>query len=96
LSETLKDVDGDAYAGLHTVVHVVAAIAVLDVDVVGIAPADWPGIDEPKRVATILKAPMLVVASANVEPVPTAKMGGVAFVRDATVLIATPGSARWL
>lgn len=95
MCETLKDVDGNAHAGLTPVVHVVATIVVFDVNVVGVAPADRPRINESKCVATIFKAPMFVVPPAYVEPVPTAKVGGVMVVGNTTMLVATPGSTHW-
>jgi len=82
---------------MNTVVHVIATIGVLDVDIVRVAPTDRPGIDESERVATVLKTTMIVVAPVDVEAVPAAKVGGVVVVGNATVLVAAAtASTGWL
>ena len=67
---------------MNRVVHVITTIDVHDVNVVRVAPTDRPGIDKPERVATVLEAPMLIVALVNVESVPAAKTGGIMVVRN--------------
>ena len=72
---------------MNWVVHVISTIDVHHVNVVRVAPADWPGIDEPKRVTSILEAPMLVVSSAYVKSVLGPKTSGVMSVGNASVRV---------
>lgn len=74
------------------VVHVIASVAVYNVNIVGIAPIDWPRVDETERVAAIIETPAVVLASADVEAVPTAKTGSVVAVGDAAMLALPSGS----
>ena len=74
---------------MKAVVHVVATVAVLDVHVVGVSPAEWPGIDEGEPVAAVVKAPIIVVAAADMETVPVAKTRLVALVGNAAMLVAS-------
>jgi len=74
---------------MKAVVHVIATVAVLDVHVVGVSPAEWPGINEGEPVAAIVKAPIIVVAPADMKTVPVAKAGFVALVGNAAMLVAT-------
>src|ERR1700683_4854240 len=85
----------DAHAFVNWVVHVISTIDVHHVNVVRVAPADWPGIDKPKRVTTILEAPMLVVSSAYVKSVLGPKTSGVMSVGNASVrVIASVSTCR--
>ena len=77
LKKTLKNVDRNPQARVNPVVHVVAAIAVHDVNVIGVTPAYRPGIDEAERISAIREAPIPVIAFADVESVIVAKIGGV-------------------
>jgi len=70
---------------MNPVVHVVAAVVVLDVHVVRVAPVEWPGIDESEPVAAIVETPMIVVAAVDVKAVPVAKMRLVVLVGNAIV-----------
>ena len=76
----LEDVDGNTQAGMNAVVHVITVIGVDDVNVIRVAPADRPRIDERERVATIREAPAIVIAPVHVETVFAAKAGRVMFV----------------
>jgi len=60
---------------MNTVVHVIAAIGVHDVNVIRVAPTDRPRIDESERVAAIREAPAIVFASVHTERVPAAEVG---------------------
>src|SRR5579863_8594531 len=51
----LEHVDYDANAGMHRVVQVIPSIHVVDVNVVGVAPADWPWLAESKPIAAVLE-----------------------------------------
>lgn len=75
---------------MKAVVHVVrAVIAVLDVHVIGVAPVEWPGIDEAEPVAAIVEAPMVVIAPADMKTVPVAEVRCVVLVGNATMSVAT-------
>ena len=74
---------------MKAVVHVIATVAVLDVHVIGVSPTEWPGINEGEPVAAIVKAPIIVVAPADMETVPVAKASFVALVGNAAMLVAT-------
>ena len=71
---------------MNAVVHVIAAVGIHNIDIVRVAPRDWPGIYETERVATILEAAMIVVATVYVEAVPAAKACSVVGIGDAAVL----------
>jgi len=86
LRKALQDAERNAQTGMKSVVHVIAAVGIHNVDVIRVAPTNWPCIDEAERVATVLETPMSVVASVHMEMVPTAKTGGVMIVRNAAVL----------
>jgi hypothetical protein len=85
--KTLEHVDGKAHAGMNTVVHVIAATVVYDVNVIRVTPTHWPGINEPEGVAAIREAPTIVVASVNVEAVLAAKPGSVVVVRNTAMVV---------
>lgn len=56
-SETLDDnTDCDARAGIVPVVHVIAVVLVVDVNVVGVIPAGWPRFNKSKPIAAVLEA----------------------------------------
>lgn len=82
MEETLEDADRDTDAGMHRVIHVITLVDVHDVNSIRVAPTNRPRIDESERVATILEAPMIVLALIDVEPVLAAKTGRVMGVRN--------------
>ena len=88
--DALKDVDGDSYAGMDDVAHVVATIVVNDVNVIRVKPTYWPRVNEPERIAAPAEAVMVEFALVNMEVVPAAKTGAVVGVRN-TAMIATAG-----
>ena len=70
------DSDCKTRAGIVRVVHVISAVCVVDVDVVGVVPAHWPRVDKPKPIAAILEAGISVDENwlADMESVLTPKM----------------------
>ena len=72
---------------MNAVVHVIAAIGVNHVDVIGVTPSDWPGIYETEGVSTVLEAAIIVVATVYMETVTAAKAGGVMRVRNAAMRV---------
>ena len=74
-----SDHDGErkASAGIVRVVHVISAVHVVDVDVVGVVPAGWPGFDESKPITAVVKARVSADQSrrADVEFMPASKIG---------------------
>jgi hypothetical protein len=93
LEKSLKNVDGDAKAGMKTVVHVIAAIDIVDVNVIRVVPTHRPRVNEPERIAAVLEAPIVVVASVDVEAVAAAKAGAVMVVRNAAMIVTTAVSS---
>ena len=81
----LDDVDGDVYAGMYDVVHVIRTVLVHYVNVIGIAPANGPGVNEAEGIAAIVEAVIVVVALVDVEMMPAAETGAVMRLRNATV-----------
>ena len=79
---------------MKAVVHVIAIIAVDDVYVIRVAPADWPRIDESERIATIPEAPVVVVAPVDMEAVLTAESAGVVRIGNASMLTVIPALCR--
>ena len=73
------------------VVHVISAVDVIDVDVVGVVPAIRPGFDksEPKAVGLEARVSADQNRVAHVEHMLTAKMGTETVVRNST---AAPGT----
>ena len=82
----LTDVNGNTHAWMNTVVHVIVAIGVHDVNVIRVAPTDRPRIDEPERVAAIREAPAIVIASVHMETVSAAEVGCVMVVVNTAML----------
>src|SRR5579862_1570757 len=82
MRKALQDVDRNAQTGMKGVIHEIAAIDVLDVNVIRVAPSDWPCIHEPERIATVLETPMVIITSVHVEAVPSAKTSVVMGVRN--------------
>ena len=81
---------------MKPVVHVVAAVVVLDVHIVRVAPIDWPWIDESERVPAILKASLIVITVVDVKAVLAAKPAGVVSIRNAAMLAFAPDMrSRW-
>jgi len=83
--------DGEASAGIVRVVHVIAAIGVIDVAIVGVVPVGRPGINESKPIAAVLEARVSVDHNwvAHVEVVLTAKVGAETIIRDAAAAALT-------
>ena len=79
---------------MKAVVHVIAIIAVDDVYVIRVAPADWPRIDKSERIATIPEAPVVVVAPVDMEAVLTAESAGVVRIGNASMLTVIPALCR--
>jgi hypothetical protein len=98
LEKSLKNADGDAKAGMKTVVHVIAAIDVVDVHIIRVVPTYRPRVNEPERIAAVLEAPIIVVASVDMEAVAAAKTGAVMVVRNAAMIVTTAVSSvtLWL
>jgi len=78
------DADSEARAGIVRVVHVISAVDVIDVDVIGVIPARRPGLNESKPKTAILKAriPADQDRVAHAEVVPAAKIGAEPVVRN--------------
>jgi hypothetical protein len=79
--------DGKASAGIVRVVHVIAAVDVIHVDLVCVVPADRPWLNESKPITAVLEARVTADhdGGANAEFVFTAKIGMKAVVWDAAV-----------
>ena len=86
LEEALKDVDGEAYARMDGVAHVVATVVVNDVNVIGVEPTYWPRVNEPERIAAVAEAMMIEFALADMEVMSAAKTGLVVGVRNTTMI----------
>ena len=84
--KSLKDVDGNAYARMGWVIHVVAAVVINDVNVIRVIPSCWPRVNEPERIAAVFETPAIVVALVDVKVVLPAKAGSVVLVRNATMI----------
>ena len=85
-AQALVDIDCDAHAGVEAVVHVVAAVGVDHVDVVRIAPRDWPRINEAPCVAAVNKAVTVIFGAIDVEAVLAAEVRLVMRVRNAAMV----------
>ena len=71
------DADGEAGAGIVRVVHVIATVDIIDVDIIRVVPADWPWFNKSKPKAAVLEARISANQHriAHVEVVPAAKTG---------------------
>ena len=74
---------------MDNVIHVVSAVIVNDVNVIRVTPTNRPRVNEPERIAAVVEAPMIVVASVDMEIMPAAKTGAVVVVRNTTMIAAT-------
>ena len=85
------DGDGEASAGIVRVVHVIAAIHIIDVEVVGVVPANRPRINESKPKAAVLETGISADHNwvAHVEVVLTAKVGTELLIWNATAASST-------
>src|SRR5579863_10469490 len=85
------DADRETRAGIVRVIHVVAAVDVINVDVVGVVPADRPRFHESKPIAAILEARISADQNrvADAELVLTSKVGMETLVWNSAV---TPGT----
>ena len=81
---------------MKRVIHEIAAIDIHNVYVIRVASSDWPSVDEPERIATVLETPMSVIALVHVEAVPAAKTRGVVGVRNAAMSGNADASMRGL
>src|SRR5271157_5377539 len=90
------DGDGEANAGIVRVVHVIAAVDVIDVEVVGVVPAIRPRINETKPIAAVLEARISADHNwgADVEVVLTAKVGAETLVGNAAAAPLTEAEFR--
>jgi len=82
----LENIDRDAHAGMRAIVHIVAAVGVDNVDVIGIAPRNWPRFNKSPGVAAIVEAAMIVVATVDVETMLAAEVRCVVCVRNAVAV----------
>src|SRR5208337_1771656 len=90
------DGDGEANAGIVRVVHVIAAVDVIDVEVVGVVPAIRPRFNETKPKAAVLEARISADHNwvAHVEVVLTAKVRAEMLVGDAAAATLTEAKLR--
>ena len=83
-----SEIDGDcnSFARIVRVVHVIPAVHVIDVDVVGVVPVCRPRLNKSEPIAAILEARISADQNwtAHVELVSAAKMGAKAIIRYAT------------
>ena len=79
------------YAGKSQVAQIIGAIDVLDIKVVVVAPAYWPSLIVPPRIAAVLEAVITAphLGMAHVERVIMTEMGGVIGVRNAAIIAPT-------
>ena len=90
------DADGKARAGIVGVVHVIAAVHVINVDVVGVIPICRPRFHEPKPIAAVLEARVSAYQNwpANAELVFTSKIGMESLVGNSTAPSGTEADCR--
>lgn len=86
-----NNTDREARARIVRVVHVVGAIHVINVDVVGVVPACWPRLNKSKPKAVVLETGISADQNrvAHSELVPTAKIGAETSVWDSTAAPST-------
>jgi len=90
------DSDGETRAGIVRVVHVIAAVHVIDVEVVGVVPVRRPGINETEPKAAVLEARVSADHNwvAHAEGVFTAEVGTETFVGNAGAAPGTEAKLR--
>ena len=95
LDKSLEYVEGKLYAGEPQVAQIIGAINVYDIKVVAVAPASWPSLIVPERIAAILEAviPAAHLGVSHAERVALTEMGSVIGVRDAAVIAAATAVA---
>src|SRR5580692_2444796 len=88
--KALKNIERNVNAGMHHVVHKVAAILIYHVDVVVVVPAQWPPLVVSEPIAAVLEAVIAAdhLGTPHVERVALTKMRSVAGVRNASILAA--------
>jgi hypothetical protein len=76
--------------GMHQVVHVIATPLVRDINVVVVAPTDWPSLVVAEPIAAVLEAviPADHLGTPHVEVVVMTEIGTVMVVRDAAIMVA--------
>jgi len=86
----LEDVECNVNAGMPQVIHKIGAPHVIDINVVIVAPANWPSLIVPEPIAVILEAviPTYKLGMSHVERVAMAKMLMVIGVRNAAIIAA--------
>jgi len=91
------DADCEARAWIVRVKHVIPAIHIINVHVVGVVPAYRPRVNESKPIAAVLKARISAHHNrvADAELVVTAKIGVETLVRNSIVASSTEAK-RWL
>ncbi len=91
-----RDGDGETSAGIIRVVHIVAAIDVIDVEVIGVVPANWPGINETKPIAAVLEARKAADHNwvTHMELVSATKVGTETIIGDAAAAALTESKLR--
>ena len=90
VAKSLEQVEGNVNAGMPSVVHVIAALNVLDINVVVVAPACWPWFIISEPIAAVLEAliPVVHPGTAHAERVAVTKIGPVTVIRNATIMVA--------
>ena len=90
LNKSLEHVEGNLYAGKPQVAQIIGSPNVFDIKVVVVAPAYWPSLIVPERIAAILEAviPAAHLGARHVERVAVTEMGSVIDVRNAAILAA--------
>ena len=90
LDKSLEKVECNLDAGMPRVTQVIATPDVLDINVVVVAPAGWPGLIESEPIAAVLEAvvPINHLGTDHAERVVMTKMGTVTVVRNATIMVA--------
>jgi hypothetical protein len=90
MDESLEYIEGNVNAGMPPVEQVIAALNVLDINVIGVAPAWWPGFIVSEPIATAQEAVIPVVhpGTAHTEEVAITKMGPVPVVGNAPIMVA--------
>src|SRR5208283_4714336 len=88
---SLEHVESNLNAGKPQVAQIIEAINVFNIKVVVVAPAYWPSLIVPKRIAAILEAviPAAHLGAPHVEGVSMTEMGVVTDVRYAAIVTAT-------
>src|SRR5208337_2012723 len=90
------DSDGETRAGIVRVVHVIAAVHVIDVEVVGVVPVRRPGINETEPKAAVLEARVSADHNwvAHAEGVTASKVGTETIIGNAAAAPGTEAELR--